>query len=715
MSASLFSSSWYRVAGLKPRIRSHASIHRHHYRGQLWYVLQDRSSGRCHRLTPSAYQLVGLMDGERTLQQIWQLASERLGDDGPTQDEAIRLLGLLHFADVLRCDVTPDTVEMMRRQQRRADGEWWRRFTNPLSLKIPLLDPDAFLNRWVHLVKPLFSWPAAVAWLVLVVWAVLVAASRWSELTQGASAELLDPRSLLLLWILYPIVKAIHELGHAFAAKMWGGEVHEMGIMFLVLMPIPYVDASCASVFPSKWRRAAVGAAGILVELFVAALALLVWANVEPGLVRSIAYQIVWIGGASAILFNGNPLLKFDGYYVLSDLIEIPNLASRSRQHLAGFALRHLCRLKDVRDPVMAPGEGAWFLGYGVASFVYRLVIMVGIALFIAGRFFVIGVLLALFSVTMQVVVPVLRQLSFLLTSPRLGEKRAKAVATTAAVALAAAILLLLVPLPSRTRAEGVVQPPEGAEIRAQAEGFVLRVLAQPGSWVEPAAPLILTRDPSLEARVAVLEAQLRELQARHHAERGRDRVRARITAEEIATAQVALAYGRERIGEVVVRSPARGVFVIVQPNDLVGRFVAQGELIGYVLGRSIDTVRVVVPQADAALVRGRTESVEVRLASRIDETLSATIRREVPGASDRLPSPALGSRGGGRFAVDPADPDGVKTLAPVFQLELTLSQGAPIREIGGRAYVRLDHGSEPLAAQAYRSLRRLFLSRLGV
>ena len=137
MSGSLFSSSWYRIAGLKPQIRSHTRFHRHHYRGQLWYVLQDRSSGRCHRLTPSAYQLVGLMDGERTSQEIWQLASERLGDDGPTQDETIRLLGLLHFADVLRCDVPPDTVELLRRQRRRSSPPQFT-VTNILSARLLL-------------------------------------------------------------------------------------------------------------------------------------------------------------------------------------------------------------------------------------------------------------------------------------------------------------------------------------------------------------------------------------------------------------------------------------------------------------------------------------------------------------------------------------------------------------------------------------------------
>ena len=715
MSESLFSVSWYRVAGLKPRIRDHARFHRHRYRGDLWYVLQDRSTGRCQRLTPSAYQLVGLMNGERTTQEIWQLSNERLGEDGATQDEAIRLLGLLHFADVLRCDLPPDTVELFRRQQRRSEGEWWRQLTNPLYLRIPLFDPDAFLTRTLHLVRPLFSRPAAVAWLLLVGWAVLIAASRWTELTQGASTELLDPRSVLLFGILYPIVKVVHELGHAYATKLWGGEVHETGIMLLVLMPIPYVDASAASVFVSKWRRAVVGAAGILVELFVAALALLVWANVEPGLVRSIAWHLIWIAGVSAILFNGNPLLRFDGYYVLSDLIEIPNLAARSRQYLAGLALRHVCRLDGVRSPVTARGEAGWFLGYGVASFCYRIVILFGIAIFVASRFFIVGVVLALFAVTMQLVVPLLRQIAFLLTNPRLGGKRPQALAITGAIALALAGLVLLVPLPSRTRAEGVVWPPEAAEVRAQADGFVLQVLARPDSLLERGQPLILTRDPLLGAQVAVLEAQLRELRARHHAERGRERVRARITAEEIETTVKALGYARERVGELVVRSPAAGVFVISQPNDLPGRFVRQGELIGYVLGDTIDTVRVVLPQADAALVRDRIVRVEVRLQSRVGEVLPARIRRELPGATNRLPSRALGSVGGGRFAVDPADPEGLQTLEPVFQLDLTLVESRSIREIGGRAYVLFDHGAEPLAAQAYRGLRRLFLRELGV
>jgi putative peptide zinc metalloprotease protein len=488
-----------------------------------------------------------------------------------------------------------------------------------------------------------------------------------------------------------------------------------MGVMFLVLVPIPYVDASSASVFPEKRKRMLVGAAGILVELFLASLALFVWLAVEPGLVRWIAYDAMLIGGVSTLFFNGNPLLKFDGYYVLSDAIEIPNLDGRSTQYLAYLVLHQLFGLEQVRYPVMARGEERWFFGYGVAAFVYRLLILFGIALFVSQKFFVVGAVLALFAVVMRVVVPLVKRVSFLLTNPRLGGRRARAIAVSTGLAGAIAGFLFLFPVPSLTSAEGVVWPPEGAEVRAGAEGFVVRLLVAPNAVVDPGDPLVLTRDPSLEARVSVLEAELQELRARHHAERTTDQVKAQITLEEIATAKASLARAREQIGDVVVRSPAHGSFVTPRPADLPGRFVKQGDLIGHVVGSDIATARVVVPQSDIAQVRDRTEAVEVRLSGRVGRALPASISRQVPAPTDRLPSRALGTAGGGRIPVAADDPDGLRTRETVFQLDVALPQENAVSEIGGRVYVRFDHGSEALGVQGYRALRRLFLRRIRV
>jgi putative peptide zinc metalloprotease protein len=277
MSQSLYSTNWYRVAGLKPRLRSHIEIHRHHYREELWYVMQDHSSGRFQRFTPAAYQLIGLMDGRRTVQEIWDASRSRLAEDAPTQEDFVRLLSQLHAVDALQGDVQPDPAELAKRQEKRRFGWWKQTIRSPLFVRFPILDPERFLTRFRWLARPVFSWPGLVLWLVVVIPALIQVGVHWTELTQNITDRVLAPHNLLILWLTFPFLKAFHEFGHAFAVKTSGGEVHEMGIMLLVFTPIPYVDASAASAFRRKRERALVGAAGMLIEFFFAALAVFVW------------------------------------------------------------------------------------------------------------------------------------------------------------------------------------------------------------------------------------------------------------------------------------------------------------------------------------------------------------------------------------------------------------------------------------------------------
>jgi putative peptide zinc metalloprotease protein len=713
--SSLFSPSWYRVAALRPRLRGDARFFRHHYRDRLWYVVRDPAAGRVHRLSPAAYRLVALMDGARTTQEIWERLATELGDDAPTQDETIELLALLHGADLLRCDVTPDVAELFRRTSRREREAWWRRFANPLAIRLRLFDPDAWLTRWLPFVRPVFSPIGVALWSAVVVGAVVAAAASLPELAQADATRLLDPANLLLLLLVVPVVKALHELGHAFATRVWGGEVHEVGLLFVVFTPLPYVDCSSATLFPDKRHRMAVGAAGIAVELFLASLALLVWLQTEPGLVRTIAYDVLWVGGVSTLLFNGNPLLGFDGYYVLADAIEIPNLRVRAAQYLEFLALRLLLGAGRVREPATAPGEKAWFVCYGVASFVYRTFVLFVIALFLSRRYFGLGLLLAGFAIASQIVWPLLRGVGFLLHSPALDDRRPRVLAGVAAATCGVALLLCAVPLPLSTRAEGVVWPPEDAQVRARADGFVVRVLAEPGAQVRAGDPLVLSRDPALETSVAVLEAGLRALQARHYAAQTRDPARAALELGKIDAAEAALARARERARDAVIRSPADGRFELPRATDLPDRFLKTGDLVGYVVGPSISTIRVVVSQSDAALVRDRTLGVELRLRSRMDEVIEGEIRREVPAATDRLPSRALGTGGGGRIPVDPHDTEGLRTLETTFQVDVGIPPATARREIGTRVYVKFDHGAEPVVVRAYRALRRLFLRQIDV
>ena len=193
-------------------------------------------------------------------------------------------------------------------------------------------------------------WIPAVIWLLVVIAGIILAAVHWQDLTENLADRALTPQNLILLWFIYPVVKALHELGHAYTAKLEGGEVHEIGIMFLVFVPVPYVDVSSAWGFRDKRKRMLVGAAGIAVELFLGSLALFVWLTVEVGMVHVVAYNVMLISGVSTLLFNGNPLLRFDGYYVLADALEIPNLGGRSNKYLGYLIQRYLFRVSDRRE-----------------------------------------------------------------------------------------------------------------------------------------------------------------------------------------------------------------------------------------------------------------------------------------------------------------------------------------------------------------------------
>ena len=713
MAQELLSGLWYRVAELRPRLRSHVRVNRHEYRGERWYVIADRISRRSHRVNPAAYFVVGLLNGHRRMQEVWDAAVERFGDDAPTQDEAIRLLGQLHAADLLQCDLTPDVDELLRRSQRIAQRTWLGRLMSPLAVRFPLLDPDRLLEHWLPWYQPLFGRAGALLWLCVVGWGAFAAAQHWSELSQDLGHGLLEPQNLLIIGLVFPLVKALHEFGHACAVKAWGGEVHEIGIMLLVMMPVPYVDASAASAFAEKRRRVVVGAAGMLVELFIASIALMLWLEIQPGILRAVLFNVMLIAGVSTVLFNVNPLLRFDGYYILADLVEIPNLRQRASQCAASLAQRRLFGMP--LPPVEGrAGEKALLLVFMVASFAYRLFITFAIALFISSQYFLFGVLLGLWAVAAGVLLPLGALVSYLAFSPRLGPHRGRAVLVSAVLAATILGLVFLAPASSWTNAQGVVSIPEQSLVRAAGDGFVTRVLAQPGSSVRRGDALVETADPVLQTRMRTLQAQVDELESRYQAARAEQQVRAQMMLDQLASLDAELRRARDRARDLVLRSPADGVFALSAAEDLPGRYLRQGEAIGHVVADARLTARVVVPQQAVDLVRGRTEHVSVKLAERLDETIASRVLREVPRASDRLPSPALSQAGGGEAALDPRSGTEPKAMQTYFEFEVELPQDRPFL-LGGRAYVRFDHGTESIAAQVWRWARQLLLLRLAV
>ncbi|WP_417580444.1 PqqD family peptide modification chaperone [Nitrincola sp.] len=717
--SSLFSASWYRLADLVPRLRTQTRIFRHVYRGQRWHVIQDLASGKFLRLNPTAYSILSLVDGQSTLDQIWKQAVEQLQDDAPSQDEVLQLMTQLNQIGVLTSNRTPDIEELSERSIKARRNRVKQYIANPLALRVPLIDPDRFLQHLVGHI-PVWARPLLLTiWLVTVVFGISLAALHWPELTGDLTRLVFTPEYIFTLILVFPLIKAIHELGHGIAIKLFGGQCHEMGLMFLVMVPIPYVDASHAIAFKSKYQRMLVGAAGMMIELFVASLALWLWTWTQPGLLRVFLHDIVILAGVVTLLFNLNPLLRFDGYYIFSDWLEIPNLGNKANQYFGYLLKRYLLRIdRGLQPPRLTAGEPAWLISFALLSFVYRMFIVGMILLFVASQFFVIGVLLAAYAFFLMILMPLSRTLKTAFSDPLISEKRPRLyLVSFTAVSLLVGLVGVL-PLPSATFVEGVVWMPEQSQVRARTDCFGQQVLHNPGV-VKADEPLLYCDEPVLPAELQETQARLAELDAELLLARGTDRVLAQNLLEERQHVEQRVATLEQRIDAFEIRSPHAGEFVMSSPDDFMGRWYHRGDIIGYLLDPSHFTLLVAVDQADVDRIRSDSVSIAMRSADSVHQSHPLRILRAVPAATRDLPSLALSLQGGGRIGLSPDGAPGSRpqALNPVFLFELELLQpeNFAVQALGGRVYVRFAHTDESAARQIYRHLRELFIRRFGI
>jgi putative peptide zinc metalloprotease protein len=704
------SPDWYRVAALRPRIHLQVDLHRQIFRSEPWTVVQDHQSGKLNRLTPQAAFIFARMDGRRTVHELWEDACARFEDAPPSQMDVIRLISQLYQADLIAGDRAPDLQELTRRAARQAAQQKMARLRNPLAIQLPLFDPSAVLQRLRGLTDPVFTPAFAVLWVAMMLTALILGATHWSDLTDDFSGRVLNASNVFLMLLAYPIMKAAHEFGHAAAVTHWGGEVHEAGLMFLVFMPLPYVDASASGAFASKWQRVAVGAAGILVEMTLAALALGVWLGAEPGLLRAFAYDVMMLGGVSTLLVNGNPLLRFDGYFILSDLIEVPNLGTRSNRYVWHLVDRYLLGNRHSETPVAVPSERGWMLFYAVGSFIYRMLVLAAVSLLVAGQFLIVGLALAAVGLVAALGLPVLRGLRHVLFSAVLARSRLRAVLVTAGGIGGLAALLFGLPVAHVKVVPAVVWAGPEATLRAQASGFVAEVLVRPQQRVQAGDAVLRLDDPDIEARITVAKAELEQARLELLAAQAVDRVQAAILAQQVVLAEKELARLKDLAAKLTVVALASGEVVIPNALDLQGRLMREGEAFGFVWQGKASEVRVAVDQSTGELLGAGSGVAELRFERDLDHAIPARLAHAVPEASLQVPSGALSTQGGGDIELDPSDAQQTRALERVFIFTFALDRPAEGALLGERALLRLDLGQDTVGDRILRLLRQVFL-----
>jgi putative peptide zinc metalloprotease protein len=653
------------------------------------------------------------LDGQHTLREILAHRPE-LATILADQSSALHTLAQLLEAGLLQGNFRNDyaaEIAKHRDKQRTLGRMRWQR---PWMLKLPLFNPDAQL-AWLYR-KTWFIWTRAglVLWIFVVLAAAILLLEHFPHLQQFWSSRFLDPVNLVLLILVYPCLKALHELAHGLTTKKWGGQVYEVGLMLLVFMPVPYVDASASARFPSKYQRMLVAASGVMTELFCAAVALFVWLSSENVLVRDICLNIMIMGAVSSLLFNGNPLLRFDGYYVLSDALEIPNFGARASLHLKNVWQRSVLGLEPTKLTV-APGEKKWLLLYGVLSGIYRLVLSFAVAVYIAGHYFFVGVLLAVWSLALQFILPLWKGLSGSFATAKAHRRLWRFWWMHALLTLVIYIILFVVPVRHATDAHGLISVEGNHQIKTAAEGFLQQMLVRSGDSVDAGQPLLVLENASLPAELNAVLAHIAEQEILLNHYLTQDPTQAGFFRDELQRLRAQERDLRDDLSNLIVRSAVAGRVEIPQQDNMPGRYLGKGDLVGHVLTRQGYSVTALVPERLGEQLLSDVREIRVKSHSDPHHIYQGIDMRSVPLASAQLPDALLGSLRGGGIPVDTSDTSGTRALEAYFQVEMGLQVHQQQAPPAGHAEILLIHSSEPPGRRWWRQLRLLFLDRFEV
>lgn len=682
--SSTFVENWFKVAPLQLGLLPTVEVHKQRYRNHIWYVLHDRGGDKYFRVTPQAYSFLLRLRPDQTVDEIWMQAVEEAPEEVPSQQEVMQLLAQLHHNNLLFFRSEADSEAIFARFAKGREREFLSHLMAFIYFKIPVWNPDAFLDRWRHVLGPIFGWVGFAVWLFPALFALGLLLDDWGRVSAQA-AGLISWENLPLLYAAIFIMKLFHEMAHAIVCKRYGGHVYTLGLMFIVFTPLPYVDASSSWSMRQQKHRIHVGVAGMYTEIFFASVACIAWYYVGPGILSGFLFNVMVAGSISAVIFNGNPLLRFDAYFMLSDALNLPNLYQKSSQQWLYWADRYALGTVGATPPSDHPNEQKIFALYGVLSFAYRMVVMVFITQVLADLWLGFGAMMIGMLLMVWVVMPLFKLLRHLLRNPLTRPNQMRAISVCLGIFISLVGGLGFIPIPDALEAPGVVQAVSKQTLYTIARGRIENVHVRHGDWVSQGDILVEMSNTDLDQNIARIDYQLEEFNWRlRAARRSRDIDPGPILQQTQALVERKADLLRQQ-NSLIVRAPQSGIFSAPSLGSRVGSFIARGEELATIIDEREFRLSTVVTQDDVStLFDGRDLDVEVRLHAKPGIVFYPENVSLIPFQRFILPSPAMSIPGGGDIAVQ-RDAEGVeRAIEPFFELQ------APLKKLEG---VRLQEG----------------------
>lgn len=699
----------FEVMGMMPKVRDDLRITVQTYAGETCYVIEDAISSKFFRLGLAEYTLVSLLDGKTTIAEAMGRTASITGADALSERETGTLCKWLLDSGLATTTQSRGAARlsesMGKDAQRKLAGK-----ANPIMQKVPLFNPMPLLKPIDWISRSVFTKLGALVWTAVVAYGGFKLWANWDTFT-NASSNLLSSDNWLWLLVTWVGLKLIHELSHAMACRRFGGNVREAGIVFIVFAPMPYVDVTSSWRMDSKWKRILIAAAGMYAEVFLAAIAAIVWAGTFDPLIQQHCVNIIVTATLVTLMFNANPLMRFDGYYMLTDVTEMPNLATHGRQWMSYFMRRYFMGIK-VACPQWPEGKHWAVVSYALAAFLWRILITVSIALSAEVLFHGAGVVLAVISIGMWLAMPAYKSIVALRDNNQASYPRMAAI--TGTIALCLFSLWAFVPWYSQASVPIVVDYHPTQEIRCGVSGFLAQCHVKIGDKVQEGDVLATLTNREMELESANLVLEIEQSIQRERDYRYEDAIGAvQVEQKTQLSLQSRLAQITEQIQSLTVVAPTSGIIAANEIESREGTVLSAGDRLMVMGADKREMIYGLIDQSEIDAFKDKIgESVKIHVWGSGLSSFNGEISRVLPRASNELRHDALGAHTGGPLTVRPKEQadqtaqSQVELIEPRFPMHIQFA-GCRAEQVrpGQSGYARLNYKSGTVGEVFIRSV----------
>lgn len=701
------------------KVRTDLVISPQTHQGQLHYVIKDPLTLRYFRIRPTEYAILRMLDGQTPVDEVRKRLAI-LGHDISEEDiqTFLKQMGASNFFE----NVLPNQSESLYQmaQLRRKRASLWSQAKRIIYIKIPLVDPNRLFDRVMPYIRFLWSPWAFALYLALIAFGSWTVWSDWDE-AKRVFYTMLTPEGIFILSIVFIVEKVFHELGHGLTCKRYDGAVHDMGLLVIAGFPCMYCNISDSWIMEKPSRKVYISAAGIVTELIIAALAAIVWRMSEPGGTTSLmAFRLMFVAGVSSVLINGNPLMKWDGYYILSDALGLPNLRANSVRYVGQFFRKYLLGME-------APEAGRFdrtrfiYVVYGVLSTWWLVYVMYSITAGMLHRFPAVGVWVLVTTLWGVTFVPAVRIIAYV--RKRRAKKSGAAparvnlrrVAATTAVMAACCYFFFIHDAGYNISAPCVIMPVESQSVKARTPGVLVSMPVGEGSAVRAGDVVAVLSNPDLESslRELIAEKKVHEVERDCLMAQGM-RLKADVSDKLVSELELRIEEARERVAGLTVRAAVSGVVLSPRPEAQLGRFIPVGDTIVEI--GDVSRVKVTIALAEKDL---RFVSVEapagITLRSYPWRSFEGTVASISKASLRFLPSPALSSAAGGTVLTRTDENSPLAPTTPTYEVSIQMPNSDGMFLVGMAGKVRISAGTRRIWDIVYTRARESIKTSFGV